>query len=322
MYLMTKSIDIFYTFLGILTILLWTSNNYPFRSMLHNFGTFSGIGMSFGCGGVLGLIIFNLKKNVKRTKINKTSITMIILYVVNMIFSSLSFGLSPVGDVLLQASLINATWVITFNICLVTMLNYGIRYKCLFYSGILLSVIGIIVSCVGFNFEHINFVSYFPKYYYCYIFATIGSITWTYYSVYLNKYSEMFEDDHIFIGMILTGIISIVISFCDESFNNYENYQTDFKNIGFLLYEIIILSYMSYYFWGISLRYGNVKIISNFSLFAPVLNTLFTSIFYGLNLFGSVVFGSIILVIAVICCKYSITNEPINNDADFFSMEV
>lgn len=313
----------FYTFLGVLTILMWSCNNYPFRSMIANMGSFSGIGVSCGFGGFLGLIIYFVRskydRTIKFTQINKVSIGIIALFVLNMIFSSLVFGISPVGDILLQTSVINYLWVIIANVLLVVILKYKIKYMSLFLFGNLLALIGIVVVCIGFDFSRINFTGYFIKYYYCYVFAIISAMTWGIYSIVVKKYSNTIEDD-VFISMVLTGIIRIAISFCDKSFNNYGNIKTNFKNIGFLLYEIIFISYLAYYFWGIAIRRGNSKILSNISLLAPVISVISTSLFYELQLLGNVIYGTIILVSAIAFCKYSIS-DYIEDGQELYSLD-
>lgn len=294
------------TLLAMATIVIWSCNSYPFRTMLHNIGTFSGMGWSYLISSIIGYTIHYLQRDTKHTKFNKASAMICAIFVTNMIFSSLMFGTSQVGDVLLQVTIINFLWVVLMNVFLVTMLKFKIKYKPTFYFGIILSVIGIVVACIGFNFSNINFTKYVVQYYYSYIFGIISAITWSLYSIFVKKYSEAVEDDHVFISMGITGIISLIISVCDPTFNNYGNIEYDFKNVGFFLYETIVVSYLAYYFWGTGSKNGNIKIISNFSLLAPVLSTTFTSLFYGLNLIGNVIYGSIILVVAIVCCKYSI----------------
>ena len=235
-----------------------------------------------------------------------------------MIFVSLTFSLPPTGDVLLQCLILNYLWVILANVLLVKVLGYEIKYKLVFYFGILLSVIGIIVACVGFNFNRIDFIKYFPKYYYCYCFAMVGAVSWAYYTVLIKKYSNVMHDDHIFISFIISGIICIAISFCDKSFNNYGNIQLDFKNAGTFLYEALVIYCVTYYFWSISNKHGNMKAIMNFSLLAPIISIISTSIFYNLDILGNTIYGSLILVAAIACCKYSICDTVENNTQDFF----
>lgn len=227
-----------------------------------------------------------------------------------MIFCALSFCLPPTGDVLLQCLILNYLWVVLVNIFLVKILNYKVKCSMGFYFGIFLSIIGVIVACVGFDYTHVNFIKYFPKYYYCYCFALISALSWGYYTIYLKKYSNDIKDDHVFVSLIIAGIICVAISFCNNSFNNYINIKFGPKDALIYFYESIIVFCLSYYTWSISSKYGNMKLLMNCSLFAPVLSVIFTSVFYGLNLFSNVVYGSIILVVAVICCKYSIADGP------------
>lgn len=297
-----------YTLCGILTILIWCSNNYLFRQLTNNFGTFLGSGLSYILGGMIGYIIYYFTQT-EFTQINKTTCFVSSLFVINMIFCALAFSLPPTGDVLLQCTIINYFWTILSNIFLVLFLNYKIRFKFGFYFGVILSIVGIVVACVGFNLNQINFIKYFPKYYYCYIFAVISAVSWAYYTTYLKKYTSMVKNDHVFVLLIITGIICVLLSLCFEPIGTYNQIKFGLKEIGVFLYESIIVFCFSYYFWSVSSKNGDIKTLMNFSLLAPVLNIIFTSIFYNISLLGNVIYGSIILVIAVICCKYSMCDK-------------
>lgn len=305
-----------YTIFGILAIFIWTTNAYPFRIMIKIFGSFLAFAIILGIGGLIGLITHNIQTNIKRTIFNKTSVLVVILFVCGVILSSLVFGTSPVGDVLLQTMIINCMWTVLVNICLVLLLNYKIKHKVTFYVGILMAIIGVILSCVGFDFNKINFIKYFPHYYPYYIYACLASISWTLYSVFLKKYENMFEDDHVYVGLIIAGLISLIIYLCNHYHNDNRNdhiqIKINFLNIGCMIYEILIFSYLSHYFWNTGIKKGNIKVISNFSLLIPVLNVIFASLFFGLNVFNGELMGAFILIIAMLLCRYSImenTNE-------------
>lgn len=300
-----------YTLFGILAILIWTTNTYPFRGMIDNIGAFLTFGISLGFGGIIGLVLYNLKK-VKRTSINSVSIVVILLFVISVIFSSLVFGTSPVGDVLLQTMIINCMWTIYINICLILMLNYKIKYERTFYFSIMLATVGVVLSCVGFDFNKINFIKYFPEFYYYYIYAIVASMSWTGYSIFLKKYENMFEDDHVYLGLFVSGLICCVISLCESKFNNINNIKTDSKNIFYIFYEIIVFAYLSHYLWNIGIKQGNIKIISNFSLLIPVLNVIFASLFFGLNVLDGELIGAFVLIIAMFLCRYSIVEKHAN----------
>lgn len=290
--------------MGMLTILIWSANSYLFRQFTSNFGTFFGTGISYVTGGIVGAVVYCFTQN-EFTQINKTSCCVSSLFITNMIFCALSFSLPPTGDVLLQCLIINYFWVVLSNIFLVYILGYKITSKLGFYFGIICATLGIIVACVGFDFKHINFVKYFPKYYYCYCFAIISAVSWAYYTTYLKKYTLEIKDDHVSISLIITGVICIIISICIGEHKNYFDIKLDFKNVGIYLYQSLIVFYIAYHLWSISSKYGDIKILVNFCLLAPALSVIFTSSFYGINLFGNVVYGSIILVFAIVCCKYS-----------------
>ena len=116
--------------------------------------------------------------------------------------------------------------------------------------------------------------------------------------------------------MIISGSILTLISLSSNKLNNFDTMNSNFKNIGLLLYEIIIATCLPYYLWNVGYKYGNVKIISNFTLFVPMINIFTTSLFYKYNLLNNSMFASIILIFAIICCKKSITPKETYEDLD------
>lgn len=305
--------QIAYTICGILSILIWTTNVYPFRSMMNNFDSFATFAIIFGLGGIVGLITYNINLTNKRTQFNYISTIVILLFVSSSIFSSLVFGASPIGDVLLQTIIINSLWTVLVNIGLVTFLNYQIKNHLLFYLGIMMAVIGVILSCVGFDLNRVNFIKYVAEYYYFYIYAIISCLSWALYSIFLKKHEDMFEDDHVFIGLTVTGGICAIIFLIKYDETKNIHHDTNIMSVLCILYEIIIFSYLSHHFWNIGIKKGCVKIISHCSLLSPVLNVIFASVFYNLNIMNGELFGAIILVIAIFFCKYSITERQFDN---------
>ena len=165
------------------------------------------------------------------------------------------------------------------------------------------------MACVGFNFDTINFIKYFKKYYYCYIIDIISITTWSIYSVIIKKYSNMINDDYIPLCTLLTGILCIIISLAVPGYNNYNHFIIKNNTIPFLLYESIIVSCLSYYFWNIAVRFGNIAIANNFSLLGPIFNIIITSLCYDLKISYDVIYGALILIVALILSKISIVES-------------
>lgn len=278
-------------------------------------GYFSGIGFIFLFSGIIGMIPLFIQKyvcnqeDIEFTSLTKKSFLIMINFIVNNIASTLTYGLAPKGDVLLQVTVTSYLWVILLNIFLVTILKYKIKNRILFYSGIICGLLGIVIACVGFNFSNANFISYFPKYYYVYGLSILSAFTWAYYSTLLTKWAKSVNDDHVYISMIISGTIMILISVTDSAFNNYKHMSFDFVNCGLFLYEVLIATCLPYYLWNIAYKYGNVKIVSNFSILTPIINVITVSLLYGLNLLDGPIFGSILLIAAIVCCKNSVEEK-------------
>ena len=55
-----------------------------------------------------------------------------------------------------------------------------------------------------------------------------------------------------------------------------------------------------YFLWDIGYKYGNVQMISNFSILTPFINILTTSLLYNYDLLNGPIFGAIILIAAIV----------------------
>lgn len=300
------------TFCGILSLIIWSTNSYALRIVLHHFGYFLGLGMIYLFTGIT-MFAFLFKFTdyfANLTPTNKESFQIYSCLIINNIFAGLAFGMAPQNEALLQITLINYTWVILMNIMLVYILNYKITNKQIFFVGIVLSTIGLIVSCGGTTFGN-NFFFLFKKYYYCYIFSIISALLWSLYSILLKKYKTMIKNDHVVNSMILSGLFLLVLSSC---FHNSISNKKMAESICWLIYEILFAFCVPFYLWNISNKYGNIKIIANFSMFAPLINVLFTSITYKINDTSNVLFGTILLTCAIICCKESINISDNSED--------
>lgn len=308
-----------FTCCGMMSVVIWASNVYLLKKTLDIYGYVSGIGLIYLFSGLFGIICYLFKNNIFEkikcndfsdfTEINKISAIIYTCLIANNIFSSLSFGTAPENEVLLQIIIISDTWTLLINILLVQILHYTIQNKIVFFAGMFMGFIGIIIACIGFDFSKINFTTYFAKYWYSYFFAIMSAIVWSYYSVYIKKYETLIKDDHLIFSMLISGLIMILISFTNPSFNNYDNITLNFKTIGFMMYEVLVACSLAYYFWSLGFKYGSAKAVSNFSILAPMLNVCFTSVFYGLNMMYNIIFGAILLIIAMLCCKHSIKTQ-------------
>lgn len=296
---------ILYTLFGIVSIILWSTGNYTHRKIAQNMGIFFGIGLSYTISGLIGIVINHIFYR-SYTKITKITILIYSVFIISTIALSLTFTISPAGDVLLQLIVINYMWPIILNISLLLVLNFKARNKILLTIGIITGIFGIVIACVGFNFQKINFVIYVKDYYYCYIYDLISVGTWVLYSILLKKHTVLIKNDHTSVSMFLTGIISIIISFIIPKYNNYNNISYDFINILCFIYETIIISYLTYFLWSLSTKYGNLKFLNNFGLLAPIMSVLSTSLYYEIPISQNIIYATIILITSSFLCNYSI----------------
>jgi drug/metabolite transporter (DMT)-like permease len=189
-------------------------------------------------------------------------------------------------------------------VLLIYFLNLKVKSRIIYCIGILLGLIGIIISTLGFDISEVQ-VYLIKKYWYCYVLGIINSITWSYYSVFIVLEKNYISNLHIYICFILSGLISLGISFLLNEYKNYEQIQFDFIDMLKLFYSIMMVNILAYLFWNISYKNGYPLIVSNFSILAPFLSISFISLFYSVYFLNPNLYGSIFLIVCVIIFKFN-----------------
>lgn len=303
-----------YTSMGILALLFWSSNTYLYKMTIEKFGYFSGNCVMYCLAGLIGLTV-HLTFIKQYTKLNYNTLWIYLLLNINNICISLAFAFAKIGSELLQITIINYLWTITTYVALIYFLNYKIKNKILFGSAILSAIFGICITCIGFNFDYLkDFFLNVQNNWYCYLFALGVVFSWSFYSVYIKKYSNEIKDDHIYISFLISGLFFLMLSFVFPKYKNWKDLNIDHVSIFLLLYEALIAILLPYYLWNIGYKHGDELTISRFSLLSPILNISFTSLFYGLSPYINIFVGAILLTTSAYLCKVSTELDTNNNN--------
>lgn len=294
------------TVLGILALLIWSSNTYLYKRMITDWGYFTGNSIMYLISGVIGLL-FHVNFVKKYTILNNDTLRIYLFLNINYICLSLAFAFAKIGSELLQVTIVNYLWTITTYIMLIYFLKYTISNKLVFTGAILCAFIGICVTCIGFNFSYLSdFFLNVKNDWYTYLFASGVVFSWSLYSVFIKKYSNDIQDDHIYLSFIVSGLFFLMLSFVFPYYNNWNTINIGYISIFVMMYESLIATLLPYYLWNVGYKYGDDLLISRFSLFSPILSISFTSIFYGLSPYINIFVGAFLLIISAYLCKISV----------------
>lgn len=299
--------------LGILSLLIWSSNVYLYKKMITDWGYFTGNSIMYIIAGFTGLII-HLIFIKQRTKLNYTTFPAFLFLNINNISLSLAYGFAKIGSELLQITIITYLWTITTYVLLIYFLKYDITKKIVFTFGMLFAFFGICVTCIGFEFSYLeDFFVNVKNDWYVYLFSLCVVLSWSLYSVYIKKYSSDIYDDHIYISFVTSGLAFLLLSFVMPLYNNWNEINTGYVSILVMIYESVVATLLPYLLWNIGYKYGDDLLISRASVMSPILNVSFISIFYKLKLYINIFVGATLLIISAYLCKIS-TTKPVENN--------
>ena len=251
------------------------------------------------------------KKESKIYQIEKYLIYIILI--INNISIPTSFGLANTNEIVMTTSILTNTWVIILNVLLVYWLGFTVKNYFLYLIGILIGLLGIVISVMGFSFST-RIITLIPTYWYCYLLGIINSLTWSFYSLLLVSNKDTVSNYHPFICFIISGSISIGIASIIGEYKNYNQISFGNENIGVLLYSTLIINTLAYLFWNLAQKYGYPFAISNFSILSPILSIIFISLFYNINLINSNLFGSIFLFGCLGILKLVVSDDNNSNN--------
>lgn len=297
------------TILGILALLIWSSNTYLYKRMILDWGYFTGNSIMYLFSGVIGLF-FHIGFVKRYTILNYNTMWICLFLNINYICLSLAFAFAKVGSELLQVTIVDYLWTITTYIMLIYFLNYTVTNRLIFISAIFCAFVGICITCIGFEFSYLSdFFLNVKNDWYVYLFALGVVFSWSLYSVFIKKYSNDIQDDHIYLSFIVSGLFFLMLSFVFPHYNNWNTMNIGYISIFVMIYESLIATLLPYFLWNVGYKHGDELMISRFSLLSPILNISFTSIFYGLSPYINIFVGAFLLIISAYLCKIS-TNSP------------
>lgn len=279
--------------------------------MINMWGYFVGNSVMYLIAGITGLL-FHIIMIKKYTQLNLNSFWIYLFLNINNICLALSFSFAKIGSELLQITIINYLWTILIYFPLIYFVGYKLTNVYIFIFAILFAFVGICISCIGFEFSYLSdFFLNIKTNWYVYLFALGTVFSWSLYSTFIKKYFEKIQNDHIYISFIISGIFFLILSFVFKKHNNWNQIELNYISILIIIHESLIATLLPYYLWNIGYKHGDALFINRCSLFSPILNVIFTSIFYRLDAYINIFVGATCLIASAYLCKISLKNNDI-----------
>lgn len=258
------------TLLGLTSILLWSSTVAFSRTLSEKLGPFTTGALIYILGGCLGLIALSRSQDGLLKQLSNLPKPYMFgcgaLFVTYMVLLYLAIGMAHSPTQVLAVGLANYLWPVLIMLFSLPLL--GKRANAWLIPGVLLALTGtwmaVMQDKISSSMElTTSWKSLLPV-----ILAVIAAVMWGLYSNLVRKWAPE-SGSGVPVFLLSSGLF-----FLTMRWTTHEISQWDISLIPHILYMAIFPAWLGYLFWDISMRDGNMSLITAFSYFTPVLSTI------------------------------------------------
>jgi len=287
------------TGLGIVSILLWSSTVALGRSLSEQLGMLTAGASVFGLAGILGCIVLLVRRRLGDTLRALTPAYVLrcgSLFVLYELLLYLALGLSTNRSQVLEVALVHYLWpMLTLFF---SALSLRLRPGSVFYAGGALAMVGVGLaitqdSAVTWR----SFQSNLSQNAAPYVIALAAAFSWSLYSVSSRRWSGENHSSAVMLWMLFTGLALGLARLV------FPETSQPGGHFGWELGFMAISSNVAYGFWERALRKGNVILVVSLSYFTPLLSTLFSSLYLGVDVGWRLWLGCVLVVGGAAICN-------------------
>ena len=291
--------------MGILAILLWSTNIAFGRRLAELFGVFTSGALIFLLAGIISTIVlmrsqktFQVWKGISPRYIVGCGI----FFVVNTVTLQIATGLAANHTQVIIVGILNYLW--TALSLIISIWVFGNKPRWFLSIGILLALVGMWLALIQDQTVTLSEALPIPKTLLVYGLAIIAAITWGLYSNFSRKWTKPTDIGLVplfFLGSgIMMGLMRIFIP------------ETSSLNVsgGFqLAYMVVFPTILAYVFWDSAMRKGQIILVVSLSYFTPLLSTLVSSLKLGIPLSPILLVSAIFIILGAVICRLAISTQ-------------
>jgi drug/metabolite transporter (DMT)-like permease len=293
------------TGLGVLAILLWSTNIAFARRLAELLGVFTSGTLIFLLGGIIATVILMLSKKtfqVWRGISPKYILGCGLFFVINTVTLQIATGLANNHTQVIIVGILNYLW--TALSLIFSIWVFGNKPRWFLAIGIGLALIGMWLALT--QDQTISLTEALPtaKTILVYGLALIAAITWGLYSNFSRKWTKPSDTGMVplfFLGSgVLMGLMRIFF------------HETSTLNVsgGFqLAYMVIFPTILAYVFWDSAMRKGQIILVVSLSYFTPLLSTLVSSLKLGIPLTPLLFVAAVFIILGAVICRFAISEK-------------
>lgn len=273
------------TFYGLLSVIIWASTICLSRSLMEKVGMFTAAGTIYLLSGIISLLYYWI---VRRCSSNTLAIkfsplylvvcgTPFILYILCLLFA---IGMAKNSRQVIEVGLLNYLWPM-FTLILSVPLQKK-RATWWIIPGTIVALSGVMLANIIINNLQINFLDFWVNFkgsMLPYLLGFSAAILWGLYSNLACRLSTTSNVYNIPLFLLSTGILLLIIRcFLTE--------QSTWNGVALveLITIVIFPTIAAYVMWDSAMRRGNMILIVSLAYFSPLISTVLTGLYLGVDL--------------------------------------
>ncbi len=293
------------TGLGIMAILLWSTNIAFSRRLAELLGVFTSGTLIFLLGGIISTIILMASQRtifVWKGISSKYVIGCGIFFVVNTVTLQVAIGLAANHTQVIIVGILNYLW--TALSLIFSIWVFGNKPRWFLAIGILLALAGMWLALIQDQAINLAEALPTPRTWLVYGLAIIAAITWGLYSNFSRKWTKPTDIGLVPLFLLGSGVLmGLMRIFIPETstFNLSGGLQ--------LGYMILFPTILAYIFWDSAMRKGQIILVISLSYFTPLLSTLVSSLKLDIPLTPMLLISAIFIILGAVICRLTISTQ-------------
>jgi drug/metabolite transporter (DMT)-like permease len=300
-----KSRSIFYTSLGLLSLIIWSTSVVVSRSVSASLGMYTAGSMIYLLGGLTACLITFLQPNGFRGMFLLSKKYLIIcglLFIFYIVFLFLAISIATSSQSTIVVGLINYFWPSFIFLFSIPILGRSANWMLL--PGMLLASAGVCLAAIGENYSSFSdLLNFNNKDLLAYCLAFKAAICWGLYTNFCQKWNKQ-NESAVPLFFLFSGIILLLLRLTVHEESNWNG-----TTICLIIFNVLFPVVIAYRFWDFAIYKGNVVLVSAASYFTPVLSTIMTSYFLAVSVKNSTWIGCALVALGAVLCKFAFNEK-------------
>ena len=292
-----------------MAVVFWSISIPLSRSLTEKLGSFHTAGLACLIGGTLPVLYYlSTYRSRFRSLLNFSPRYLWLCgscFIIYMVSLYVAIGTAASRQQIVEVGLINYLWPIFIFIFSIPILKN--RASPWLILGIMISLSGIVLADASVNKGELSihgFITNVRNNAIPYLFALSAAIFWSIYSNWACLYANLSNKLTVPLLLISSGIVLEILSTCFCEKSSWD---------GRACIEMLVLALfpcvLSYVFWDLSMRKGNMILVTSFSYLTPLFSVIVTGLYLGVTLVTGVWIACALVIAGAVVCNFSIKKK-------------